>query len=153
MGESGACCSEENWSNGYDEQERRGDPSMPSDEMDRVCIDYRKLNSAMKNDPFPLPFIDQILDQLVGSSYFCFLNGHSGYNQIAINPDDQEKRTFTFPFGTFAFRRMLFGLCNAPATVQRCMTAIFSDFLGATWTFSWMISPSLDKTLRVVLLT
>ena len=96
----------------------------------RVCIDYRKLNSATKKDHFPLPFIDQILDRLAGSSYLCFLDEYSGYNQIAIHPDDQEKTTFTCPFGTFAFRRMQFRLCNAPATFQLCMTAIFSDFLG-----------------------
>ena len=82
----------------------------------RVSINYRKLNSATKKDHFPLPFIDQILDRLAGSSYLCFLNGYSGYNQTVIHPDDQEKTTFTCPFGTFAFRRMPFGLCNAPAT-------------------------------------
>ena len=96
----------------------------------RVCIDYRKLNSATKKDHFLLPFIDQILDRIAGSSYFCFLDGYLGYNQIAIHPDDQEKTTFTCPFGTFAFRCMPFRLCNAPATFQRCMTAIFLDFLG-----------------------
>ena len=82
----------------------------------RVCIDYRKLNAATKKDHFPLPFIDQILDRLAGQTYFCSLDGYSGYNQIAIHPDDQEKKTFTCPFGTFAFKRMPFGLCNAPAT-------------------------------------
>ena len=96
----------------------------------RVCIDYRKLNTTTKKDHFPLPFIDQILDQLAGQTYFYFLDGYSGYNQNAIHPDDQEKTTFTCPFGTFAFRRMPFGLCNGPATFQRYMTAIFSDFLG-----------------------
>ena len=72
-----------------------------------VCIDYRKLNSVTKKDHFPLPFIDQILDRLEGSNYFCFLDRYSGYNQIAIHPDDQKKTTFTCPFGTFAFRRKL----------------------------------------------
>ena len=85
----------------------------------RVCIDYRKLNTATRKDHFPLPFIDQMLDMLVGHPHFCFLDGYSGYNQIAIAPEDQDKTTFTCPFGTFSFRRMPFGLCNAPGTVDR----------------------------------
>ena len=98
----------------------------------RVCIDYQKLNSATKKDHFPLLFIDQILDRLAWSSYFCLLEGYSGHNQITIHPDDQEKTTFTCPFGTFAVRHMLFGLCNAPATFEWWMMAIFSEFLGDT---------------------
>ena len=93
----------------------------------RVCIDYRKLNTATRKDHFPLPFIDQMLDRLAGHPHFYFLNGYSGYNQIAIALEDQEKTTFTCPFGTFSFRRMPFGLCNAPGTFQRCMMSIFSD--------------------------
>ena len=94
-----------------------------------MCIDYRKLNSATRKDHFPLPFIDQMLERIAGHAYYCFLDGYSGYNQIAIAPEDQEKTTFTCPYGTFAYRRMPFGLYNAPATFQRCMMAIFSDLV------------------------
>ena len=95
----------------------------------RMCIDYRKLNSMTRKDHFPLPFMDQILERVAGHEFYCFLDGYSGYNQIAIAPEDQEKTTFTCPFGTFAYRRMPFGLCNAPATFQRCMLSIFSDMV------------------------
>nr|GEU86641.1 reverse transcriptase domain-containing protein [Tanacetum cinerariifolium]GEX27401.1 reverse transcriptase domain-containing protein [Tanacetum cinerariifolium] len=95
----------------------------------RVCIDYCKLNEATAKDYFPLPFIDQILERLAGNKYFCFLDGFSGYFEIPINPNDQEKKTFTCPFGTCAYRRMPFDLCNAPATFQRCMLAIFHDMI------------------------
>ncbi|GJR75040.1 reverse transcriptase domain-containing protein, partial [Tanacetum coccineum] len=95
----------------------------------RVCIDYRKLNEATAKDHFPLPFMDQMLERLAGNKYFCFLDGFSGYFQIPIDPNDQEKTTFTCPFGTYAYRRMPFGLCNAPATFQRCMLAIFHDMI------------------------
>ena len=98
----------------------------------RICIDYRKLNKATRKDHFPLPFLDQMLDRLAGYEYYFFLDGYSGYNQIAIAPEDQEKTTFTCPYGTFAFRRMPFGLCNAPGTFQRCMMAIFSDMVEKT---------------------
>ncbi|GJW76010.1 reverse transcriptase domain-containing protein, partial [Tanacetum coccineum] len=95
----------------------------------RVCIDYRKLNKATTKDHFPLPFMDQMLERLAGNKYFCFLNGFSGYFQIPIDPKDQEKTTFTCPFGTYAFTRIPFGLCNAPATFQRCMLTIFQDMI------------------------
>ena len=98
----------------------------------RICIDYRKLNKATRKDHFPLPFLDQMLDRLAGYEYYCFLDGYSSYNQIAIAPEDQEKTTFTCPYGTFAFRRMPFGLCNAPGTFQRYMMAIFSDMVEKT---------------------
>ena len=95
----------------------------------RVCIDYRKLNAGTRKDHFPLPFVDQMLERVAGHELYCFLDGYSGYNQIEIALEDQEKTTFTCPFGTFAFRKMPFGLCNAPGTFQRCMMGIFSDMI------------------------
>ncbi|GJR70044.1 reverse transcriptase domain-containing protein [Tanacetum coccineum] len=98
----------------------------------RVCIDYRKLNDATLKDHFPFPFMDQMLERLAGNEYYCFLDGFSGYFQIPIDPQDQEKTTFTCPYRTFAYRRMPFGLCNAPGTFQRCMMAIFHDMIEET---------------------
>ena len=95
----------------------------------RVCIYYKKQNTTTIKDHYPVPFIDQMLDRLAGQSHYYFLDGYSGYNQIAIALEDQEKTTFTCPYGTFAFRRMPFGLCNAPATFQRCMMSMFSDLV------------------------
>ena len=69
----------------------------------RVCIYYRKLNTTTRKDHYPLPFIEQILDRLVGHSHYCFLYGYSSYNHNAIALEDQEKTTFTCPYGTFAF--------------------------------------------------
>nr|GEV14776.1 DNA-directed DNA polymerase [Tanacetum cinerariifolium] len=98
----------------------------------RVWIDYRKLNEATRKDHFPLPFMDQMLESLARNQYYCFLDGFSGYFQIPIDQKDQEKTTFTCPYGTFAYHRMPFGLCNAPGTFQRCMMAIFHDMIEKT---------------------
>ena len=76
----------------------------------RVCIDYKKLNTAIRKDHYPLPFIDQMLDRLAEHPHYCFLDGYSGYNRISIAPKDQEKTTFTCPYGTFSFRMMPFRL-------------------------------------------
>ncbi|GKB82168.1 reverse transcriptase domain-containing protein [Tanacetum coccineum] len=98
----------------------------------RVCIDYRKLNEATRKDHFPLPFTDQMIERLARNEFYCFLDGFSRYFQIPIDPQDQEKTTFTCPYGTFAYRRMPFGLCNAPGTFQWCMMAIFHDMIEKT---------------------
>ena len=94
-----------------------------------MYIDYRRLNAVTRKDHFPLPFMDQLLERVVKLSYYCFLDGYSGYNQIEVDPQDQEKTTFTYPFRTFAYRRILFDLCNAPATFQMCMLSIFDDMV------------------------
>ena len=70
-----------------------------------------------------------MLERVAGHEFYCFLDGYLGYNQIEIALEDQEKTTFTCPFGTFAFRKMPFGLCNARGTFQRCMMGIFSDMI------------------------
>nr|GEV49893.1 reverse transcriptase domain-containing protein [Tanacetum cinerariifolium] len=98
----------------------------------RVCIDYRKLNEATRKDHFPLPFMDQMLERLARNEYYCFLDGFSWNFKILIDPRDQEKTTFTYPYGTFAYRRMPFGLCNASGMFQRCMLAIFHDMVEKT---------------------
>nr|GEV04525.1 hypothetical protein [Tanacetum cinerariifolium] len=87
------------------------------------------LKDATRKDHFLLPFMDQMLERLARNEFYCFLDGFSGYFQIPIDPQDQEKTTFTCPYGTFAYRRMPFGLCSAPGTFQRCMMAIFHDVI------------------------
>ncbi|RDY08466.1 Retrovirus-related Pol polyprotein, partial [Mucuna pruriens] len=96
---------------------------------DDICIDYQKLNQPTRKDHFLLPFINQVLERLARKSHYCFLDGFSGYMQIHIVLADQHKSTFTCPFGTFAYTRMPFGLCNALSTFQRCMINIFLDLL------------------------
>nr|GEY99010.1 reverse transcriptase domain-containing protein [Tanacetum cinerariifolium] len=77
-----------------------------------------ELNEATRKDHFPLPFMDQMLERLAGNEYYCFLDGFLGYFQVPIDPKDQEKTTFTCPYGTFAYCHMPFALCNAPGTFQ-----------------------------------
>jgi hypothetical protein len=83
----------------------------------------------MKKDHFPLPLIDEMLERLAKHSFFCFLDGYSGYHQIPIHHDDQSKITFTCPYGSYAYRRMLLGLCTAPTSFQSCKMSIFFDMI------------------------
>jgi hypothetical protein len=86
------------------------------------------LNKACPKDNFPTPFIDQIIDECVGYKAFSFMDNFSGYNQIQIKPKDQQKMKFICPWGTFAYRKMPFGLKNAEATFQWAMYSAFHDF-------------------------
>ena len=123
----------------------------------RVCIDYRELNKATLEDHFPLPFINQALDTLAGKKYFSFLDGFSGYNQILVAPEDQNKTTFTCPWGTYAYQVLPFGLCNALATFQRailgidlihdCVEVYMDDFIVYGNTFEEALE-NLEKVLK-----
>ena len=92
-------------------------------------MDYMKLNEATRKDHYPVSFIDQMFDSLAGQEYYCFLNRYSKYNQIVIAPEDYENTTFTFPYGTYAFKHIILRLCNDPSTFQRCMMIIFHDMV------------------------
>ena len=94
-----------------------------------ICVDYTNLNKATQKDYFPLLFIDQVLDTLFGKKFFSFLDGFSGYNQIQISLKDQDKTTFICPWGTFSYRVLPFGLCNAPTTFQRAILSIFAELV------------------------
>lgn len=96
----------------------------------RFCVDYRKLNTITKKDVYPLPRIDDALDQLSAMKYFSTLDLASGYWQVKMGEESREKTAFTTPGRLFEFIVMPFGLCNAPATFQRLMESILEGLIG-----------------------
>ncbi|KAL4291229.1 hypothetical protein GQ457_14G014460 [Hibiscus cannabinus] len=84
----------------------------------RMCVDYRDLNRASPKDNFPLPHIDTLVDNTSGNSWFSFMDGFSGYNQIKMHPEDMEKTTFVTMWGTFCYQVIPFGLKNAGAMIN-----------------------------------
>ena len=95
----------------------------------RCCVDFRNLNKVCLKDKFPLPNMDLLIDSVVGSAMFSFMDGFSGYNQIRMAPKDAEKTAFRIPMGNFYYTVMPFRLKNAGETYQRAMTAIFHDMM------------------------
>ncbi|CAL8989853.1 unnamed protein product [Prunus brigantina] len=98
----------------------------------RICVDYRDVNDACPKDEFPLPITELLVDATTGFGALSFMDGFSGYNQIKMAPEDQEKTAFRTPKGIYCYTVMPFGLKNAGATYQRAMTSIFNDMLHNT---------------------
>ena len=98
----------------------------------RLCIDFTDINKACPKDSFPLPRIDLIVDATAGHELLSFMDAFSGYNQISMDPDDQEKTSFVTAQGTYCYRVMPFGLKNAGATYQRLVNRMFQKQIGAT---------------------
>ncbi len=96
----------------------------------RFCIDYRKLNDATVKDSYPLPRIDDTLEQLAGAKWFSCLDLNSGYWQVEVQEEDRPKTAFNSRRGLYEFRVMPFGLCNAPATFERLMETVLA---GLHW--------------------
>ncbi|KAI0497342.1 hypothetical protein KFK09_020565 [Dendrobium nobile] len=96
----------------------------------RMCIDYTYLNKACLKDSFPLPHIDQLVDTTFGHQMLSFMDAYSGYNQIKMNPTDEEAIAFQIDRGLYCYRVMPFGLKNAGATYQRLMNKIFKTLVG-----------------------
>jgi hypothetical protein len=95
-----------------------------------MCVDYTDLNKHCPKDPFGLPRIDQFIDSTAGCDLLCFLDFYSGYHQIAIKEEDQEKTVFITPFGASCYTTMSFGLKNVGATYQRAIQAYFKRQLN-----------------------
>jgi hypothetical protein len=96
----------------------------------RMCIDYRALNKITVRNQYPLPRIDDLMDQLQGARVFTSLDLQSGYHQIQITEEDRPKSAFKTPVGLYQFKVLSFGLCNAPSTFQAVMNSIFGARLG-----------------------
>lgn len=90
-----------------------------------ICIDYRRLNQVTRKYHFLLPFMDQMLERLEDQAYYYFIDSYSGYHQIVVEPTNQEKTSFTWPFWVFSYHKMPFALWNAPTIFQRCILSIF----------------------------
>ena len=95
-----------------------------------VCIDFTDLNKSCPKDPFPLPHIDKLVDATAGHQLMSFMDAFSGYNQILMHPEDQEKKSFMTSRGIYCYKVMPVGLKNAGSTYQRLVNMMFADQIG-----------------------
>jgi hypothetical protein len=95
----------------------------------RICVDLRKLNYACLHDPFPAPFVDEVLENVGGQEAYSFTNRFSGYHHIKIAPEDRYKTTFSTEWGSYQYTVMPFGLKNAPAIFSRVVIVVFKEFI------------------------
>ncbi len=96
----------------------------------QICVDYFKLNVQTNKNPFSLPFLDSVLDSLVGHEMYSFMDGYNSYNQVKMAIEDNEKTTFILEWGAYAYNIMPFGLCNAPIPFQKIVTKTFKPYLN-----------------------
>ena len=124
----------------------------------RCCIDYRQLNAVTKKDRYPLPRTDACLDAMNGSQWFSTFDLRSAYHQVMIHPPDREKTSFNCNRGSWQYKTMPFGLCNAGATFQRLMDAVLNGlslqiclaYLDDVVVFSRSIEEHLDRLRQVL---
>jgi hypothetical protein len=98
----------------------------------KVCIDFRWLNKVTITDPFPTPFTNELINEVVGHEFDSFTDGFSGYNQVPMAKEDQHKTTFVCEFGSFAYKVIPFGLKNIPILFSRIVIKAFQEYLYKT---------------------
>ena len=108
----------------------------------QICVDFRELNKVTLTNPFPTPYVDEILNEFAGHECYSFTEGFSEYNQVPIAKEDQKKTTFVSEFKSFAYRVMPFGLKNAPTVFSRIVVKTFQEYIYKTMALyfnDWMI--------------
>jgi hypothetical protein len=122
----------------------------------RVCLDYKSLNFACVHDPFPTPFTDEVLEQVVRKEEYPFTNGFLGYHQVRIAEEDKRKTTFITEWGSFAYNVMPFGLKNTPAGFSRIVIKYFREFIHKfieVYMDDWIIYILLKEHVALLRLT